>query len=98
MQPLDPVALLKIIREAQDMLMASSKDRPPKTAAPDASTFVKGLAKAWRGGEVRPTHRQEPAPGRHWRTWSDPFAAVWPVLLGWLEEKPDLEAKAMLQR
>jgi len=90
--------LLKSIREAQDMLMVLSKDRPPETAAPDASTFVKGLATAWRGGEVRPTHRQEPAPGRHWRTRSDPFAAVWPVLLGWLEEKPDLEAKAMLQR
>jgi len=90
--------LLKSIREAQDMLMALSKDRPPETAAPDASTFVKGLATAWHEGEVRPTHRQEPARGRHWRTRSDPFAAVWPVLLGWLEEKPDLEAKAMLQR
>jgi hypothetical protein len=98
MEPLDPVVLLKSIREAQDMLMALSKDRPPETAAPDASTFVKGLATAWREGEVRPTHRQEPARGRHWRTRSDPFAAVWPVLLGWLEEKPDLEAKAMLKR
>jgi hypothetical protein len=98
MEPLDPVVLLKSIREAQDMLMALSKDKSPETGVPDTSTFVRSLAKAWRSGEVRPTHRQEPAPGRHWRTRRDPFAAVWPVLLGWLDEKPDLEAKAMLKR
>jgi hypothetical protein len=63
MEPLDPV--LKSIREAQDMLMALSKDRTPETATPDASTFVKGLATAWRTGEVRPTHRQEAKPGKH---------------------------------
>jgi hypothetical protein len=66
--------------------------------APDASTFVKSLATAWRSGEVRPTHRQEAKPGQRWRTRPDPFAAVWPVLLGWLEERPDMEAKAMLKR
>lgn len=98
MEPLDPVLLLKSIREAQDMLMALSKDRTPETAAHDASTFVKSLATAWRSGEVRPTHRQETKPGQRWRTRPDPFAAVWPVLLGWLEERPDMEAKAMLQR
>jgi hypothetical protein len=55
MEPLDPVLLLKSIREAQDILMALSKDRTPETAAPDASSFVKSLATAWRTGEVRPT-------------------------------------------
>src|SRR5664280_1948686 len=98
MGPLDPVLLLKSIREAQDMLMALSKDRTPETSAPDASTFVKSLATAWRTGEVRPTHRQEAKPGKHGRTRPDPFAAVWPVLLGWLEERPDMEAKSMLKR
>src|ERR1039457_4605348 len=77
MEPLDPVLLLKSIREAQDMLMALSKDITPGTAAPDASTFVKSLATAWRTGEVRPTHRQEAKPGKHGRTRPDPFAAVW---------------------
>ena len=90
--------LLKSIREAQDMLMALSKDRTPETAAPDASTFVKSLATAWRTGEVRPTHRQEAKPGKHGRTRPDPFAAVWPVLLGWLEERPDMEAKSMFKQ
>ncbi len=60
--------------------------------------FVSSLATAWRSGEVRPTHRQEPLPGRWWRTRPDPFAEVWPVLLGWLEEKPDMEAKEILKR
>ena len=53
---------------------------------------------AWRAGEVRPTHRQEPKPGHWWRTRPDPFAEVWPVLLSWLEERPDMEAKEMLKR
>jgi len=64
----------------------------------DLQKFVSGLATAWRSGEVRPTHRREPKPGRWWRTRQDPFAEVWPVLLSWLEEKPDLEAKEMLKR
>src|ERR1022692_4495043 len=98
MESLDPVLLLKSIREAQDMLMALSKDRTPETATPDASTFMKSLATAWRAGEVRPTHRQEAKPGKHGRTRPDPFAAVWPVLLGWLEERPDMEAKSMFKR
>jgi hypothetical protein len=98
MEPLDPVLLLKSIREAQEMLMALSKDRALEMAAPDASTFVKSLATAWRSGEVRPTHRQEAKPGKHGRTRPDPFAAVWPVLLGWLEERPDMEAKSMFKR
>jgi len=98
MELLDPVMLLKQIREAQDMLMAFSENRSPETVAPDVSAFVKSLATAWRAGEVRPTHRQEAKPERWWRSRPDPFAAVWPVLLGWLEEKPDIEAKAMLKR
>jgi hypothetical protein len=98
MEPLDPVSLLKNIREAQETLMALSQDRTPETIAPDVSTFVTNLATAWRTGEVRPTHRQEAKPGHRWRTRPDPFAAVWPVLLGWLEERPDMEAKAMLKR
>ena len=65
MEPLDPVLLLKGIREAQDMLMVLSQDRTPETAVPDASTFVRSLATTWRNGEVRPTHRQEAKPG-HW--------------------------------
>ena len=98
MEPLDPVLLLKYIREAQEMLMALSQDTTPAAVPPDVPAFVRSLATSWRTGEVRSTHRQETKPGRWWRSRPDPFAAVWPVLLGWLEERPDMEAKAMLKR
>lgn len=98
MESLDPVVLLKHTREAQETLMAFSQNRSPATMAADIPVFVSSLATAWRSGEVRPTHRQDPKPGRRWRTRLDPFAEVWPVLLGWLEERPDLEAKEMLKR
>jgi hypothetical protein len=98
MEGLDPVLLLKQIREAQDTVTALSQNRAPETVAPDVAAFVSSLATAWRSGEVRPTHRREPKPGRWWRTRKDPFAEVWPVLLAWLEERPDLEANEMLKR
>ena len=95
---LDPVRLLKHIRDAQDAIVAISENLTPPPLSEDLQKFVSGLATAWRSGEVRPTHRREPKPGRWWRTRQDPFAEVWPVLLSWLEEKPDLEAKEMLKR
>jgi len=98
MESLDPVLLLKHIRDAQDTVMALSLGRTPEVVAPDVATFVKSLGTAWHSGEVRPTHRQEPEPRRWWRSRKDPFAEVWPVLLGWLEQKPDMEAKQMLKR
>ena len=98
MESLDPVMLLKHIRNAQDSVMALSENRTVELVSPDVAGFVSSLATAWRSGEVRPTHRQAPKPGPRWRTRPDPFAEVWPVLLGWLEEPPDLEAKAMLKR
>jgi hypothetical protein len=97
-ESLDPVLLLKHIREAQEMVLAISQSGTPAVVAPDVAGFVKSLSTAWRAGEVRATHRQEPKPGGRWRTRPDPFAEVWPVLLGWLEEQPDLEAKTMLKR
>jgi hypothetical protein len=98
MESLDPVLLLKHIRDAQDTVMALSQGRTPEVVAPDVAAFVKSLGIAWHSGEVRPTHQQEPKAGRWWRSRKDPFAEVWPVLLGWLEEQPDMEAKQMLKR
>ena len=43
MDLLDPVMLLKHIREAQGMLMALSENRSPETAAPDVSALVRSL-------------------------------------------------------
>ena len=97
MANLDPMSLLKKIRECQEALAAIAQSRPPETANMDISPFVRNLATAWKTGEVRPTHRQEPKPGRWWRSRPDPFADVWPMLLSWLEEQPDMEAKTMLK-
>lgn len=97
-QQLDPVRLLKYIRDAQNAVVAISQNQIPAPLSEDVRQFVNNLATAWQEGEVRPTHRQQPRAGRWWRTRKDPFADVWPVLLGWLEERPDLEAKEMLKR
>jgi len=46
--------------------------------------------------------KADASPGSEaWQAWKDaarPFAAVWPVLLGWLEERPDMEAKSLFKR
>ncbi len=97
-QQLDPVLLLKHIRDAQAAVVALSQNITPPPLSEDMQKFVSSLATAWRSGEVRPTHRRKPQPGRWWRTRPDPFAEVWPVLLGWLEERPEMEAKEMLKR
>lgn len=98
LQRLDPVLLLEHIRDSQAAVIALSQNMAPPPLSEDMQKFVSSLATAWRSGEVRPTHRREPRPGRWWRTRPDPFAEVWPVLLGWLEERPDMEAKEMLKR
>lgn len=97
-QMLDPVRLLKYIRDAQTAVIAISQNQTPAPLSEDLQDFVRSLATAWKAGEVRPTHRREPQAGRWWRTRKDPFADVWPVLLSWLEERPDMEAKEMLKR
>ncbi|MDQ3257577.1 MAG: transposase [Acidobacteriota bacterium] len=97
-QQLDPVLLLKHVRDAQAVVVALGQNIAPPPVSEDMQKFVSSLATAWRSGEVRPTHRREPQPGRRWRTRKDPFAEVWPVLLGWLEERPEMEAKQMLQQ
>jgi hypothetical protein len=35
---------------------------------------------------------------RHWRTHKDPFEAVWPRVLAWLDAEPDLTGLELLQR
>jgi hypothetical protein len=56
------------------------------------------LETAWKDGEIRPTRRAGPKPPRHWRTRKDPFEAVWPRVVTWLESEPDATAKRLLQR
>jgi hypothetical protein len=99
---LDPVELLNEIRQAQNELVSLELGSPMEpagaTASTDLSCFVESLSKAWRDGEVRPTHRKRCAKPRTWRTRVDPFAKVWPVVEQWLIEQPEVTAKELFHR
>lgn len=78
---LDPLRLLDEIRVVQEHLAGLAKGEvlhvlPHRNA--DLERFLRGLATAWKHGEVRPTHRAGPKPPRHWRARKDPLEAVWP--------------------
>ena len=98
---LDPVELLNRIREAQRKLLqhevGGGSDKTSETN-PDLDRFVESLSTAWRDGEVRPTHRKQSTGPRSWRTRVDPFEDVWPIIEQWLNEQPDVTAKALFQR
>jgi hypothetical protein len=100
---LDPLELLNEIRQAQRQLAALEFGAPMEPAAVAAgsaelSRFVESLSKAWRDGEVRPTHRKRSAKPRTWRTRVDPFEKVWPVVEQWLIEQPHATAKELFDR
>ena len=97
---LDPVRLLCDIRSAQQMLsdMAACGAPPPGQPQTEMAAFIEGLATAWKNGEVRPTHRKQTKATRWWRTRTDPFADVWPVVEGWLLSEPTATAKELLER
>jgi hypothetical protein len=99
---LDPVCLLRDMRTAQQALHELAT-RAPNAASRDASpsdlaTFLAGLATAWKGGEVNPTKRRRPAGPRWWRSRIDPFEHSWPVIEGWLIEKPSATAGELMDR
>jgi hypothetical protein len=98
---LDPLRLLDEIRTVQRelaALAAGEKIQPALHQDGDLDQFLKGLATAWHDGEVRPTHRSQPKPARHWRTWKDPFETVWPRVLLWLQDEPDRTGIELLRR
>ena len=99
---LDPVRLLQEIRTAQQALSditahgVSTEVEP--TGATDVAAFLQSLSSAWKDGEARPTHRQQPKAKHWWRTRTDPFADAWPVIEGWLIAEPSVAAKALMER
>ena len=56
------------------------------------------LPELWREGEVRATHRRKRLPVRDWLTREDPFAEIWPEVLGWLDQEPDRTGKELFAR
>ena len=98
---LDPLRLLDDIRTMQNLITDLALGQARHVVTPrnaDLDLFLRGLATAWRDGEVRPTHRKEPKPRRDWRTRKDPFEAVWPIVQAWLDVDPDRTAKELLGR
>ncbi len=98
---LDPLRLLDEIRALQEHLAKLSAGEASRVcASSDAglARFLDSLSTAWKSGEVRPTHCQ-PEKARHWwRTRKDPFEAVWPKVVCWLEVEPDRTSKELFQR
>jgi hypothetical protein len=98
---LDPVRLLSEIREVQRVLAQLEVGVANTEAAQttqELSGFVASLSTVWRDGEVRPTHRQRSNGPRTYRTRVDPFEAVWPQVLQWLNEQPEANAKELFLR
>ena len=98
---LDPLRLLDEIRTVQHELAGIATGKPLRVDLhrdADLDQFLKSLATAWHGGEVRPTHQSKPKPARHWRTHKDAFEAVWPRVLGWLRQEPDRSGSELLLR
>ena len=96
---LDPVALLRSIREAQSALEAISSPEPQETVSGESlERFLARLPILWQQGEARPTHKARVRPPRHWRTRKDPFEGVWCDVLLWLEKDPGTNAKDLLTR
>lgn len=98
---LDPVELLRRIRQAQRQLASlevTSEGVPLPAAQPDTSAFVASLSIAWQDGEIRPTHRKQRRKPRTWRTRADDFQEAWPTVERWLMDSPDTTAKDLFLR
>ena len=98
---LDPVQLLSGIREAQRNLAQKEVGGGSEVAVEsnrDLNQFVKSMSTAWRGGEVRATHRKPMTSPRSWRTRADPFEHVWSLVQTWLNDEPEINAKSIFQR
>jgi len=99
--PLDPVELLRRIRQAQQQLASlevMSQAAPPLGAQYETGAFVASLSIAWQDGEIRPTHRKQRRKPRTWRTRADDFQEAWPTVERWLMDSPDTTAKELFLR
>ncbi len=98
---LDPVALLKEIRAAQQRLVEiadrTQAGEHPAPTRPTLEEFLGGLRTAWRGGEVRPTAQPKPKAKRG-RRRPDPLAAVAGQLHGWFAAEPWRTSRELLGR
>jgi hypothetical protein len=98
---LDPVRLLSNIRAIQQRLTTlevSNSNTNVEIPERGLKRFVDSLSTAWKGGEVRPTHRKPRTGPRTWRTRVDPFEQTWVLVEKWLDQQPDANAKELFRR
>jgi hypothetical protein len=99
---LDPVTLLREIREVQEVLAGfvrtGSATYQASANSLDIDTFVRGLATTWKSGDARPTHRRKASTAHWWRTRVDPFEHTWPTVEQWLENEAGVSAKELMHR
>ena len=94
---LDPVSLLRSIRESQSALAAVGSPKPgSKPDAESLESFLNRLPDLWRQGEVRPTNTRMARGPRTWRTRADPFEGAWCEILSWLQEQPEATAAELM--
>jgi hypothetical protein len=56
------------------------------------------FATAWHSDYRAPRERRKNTTRHWWRTRTDPFAASWSLLEGWLRAEPNLAARELLTR
>ena len=96
---LDPVALLRSIRQAQSAMAAMSSPQLQETPHSECiDRFPDRLPSLWQQGEARPTHRDRVRPPRRWRTRKDPFEGAWCDVQLWLQKDPDTNAMDLLAK
>ena len=96
---LDPVALLKTIRETQQQLIAlSNKETPQAPPASAPSAYSTAFANAWHNDYRRPRARRASIAKHWWRSRADPFAECWSLVENWLVAQPNVTAKELMTR
>lgn len=98
---LDPVALLRSIRAAQQELveiadrLVTAEAAPRR--APTMEQFLVGLRTVWQDGEVRPTSKAREK-ARRGRRRPDPFVAVTALMRDWFEAEPWRTSRELFER
>ena len=95
---LDPVALLKTIREVQEELLTFSNHEPGAAASTAQPEYFAAFATAWHSDYRAPKGRRKTVATHWWRTRPDPFAESWPLVEAWLAAEPNITAKELMLR
>ncbi|MEY9194777.1 MULTISPECIES: integrase [Bradyrhizobium] len=97
---LDPVALLRDIRDAQERLAALADTQPiahPAAAWQSTDRFLASLRTAWKDGAMRPTDRPI-VKAKRGRRRPDPLIRATPDLRKWFEAEPWRTGSELLSR